>query len=249
MVVNMKRNKTLEALNQDELIGKKQRLAFHEAGHAAGVHLNNKSRNLPPVFFKIIVKETGNVSETDVMTYQAAYDDCIARVEGGRLIKLLPPAIDKLAQELMAHQGAMALWLSSYMAAFDADIVNLLIGPLAEAKYVAEADDELFNDKLINLNALSNYGGHSDIILVNEYLQSFSADKQKKDEKLAELFDTAFDFINKEENWAAITELADYITHSKAGIIYYEEVLSTLEQAVLCFQDGSDKIHHGNIGH
>ena len=51
MVRHMKRNNIIETLSQDKLIEHKQRVAFHEAGHAAGIHLNNKARRLPPVFF------------------------------------------------------------------------------------------------------------------------------------------------------------------------------------------------------
>ncbi len=57
-------------------------------------------------------------------------------------------------------------------------------------------DDELFNHQLVNLKALKNYGGSSDLALANEYLQSYSADKQQRDEKLDELFTVAFDFVN-----------------------------------------------------
>ncbi len=233
----MKRNKIIEAFSQDKLIGQKQRVAFHEAGHAAGIHLNNKARKLPPVFFKIMLKELGNAPETEAMAYQTGDDDCIARVEGGRLIEILPPSIDSFVDELTECHDAMARLVSDYMAAFEADIINLLIGPLAEAKYVAERDDELFNHKLVNLSALTNYGGHSDIILVDEYLQSFSTDKQKKDEKLAELFDAAFDFINNAANWTAISKLAGYILNSSKNIIFCEEVFSTLDQAVVHFQN------------
>jgi hypothetical protein len=41
--------------------------------------------------------------------------------------------------------------LSDYIIAFEADIINLLIGPLAEAKYVYNKDGELFNHQLIGL--------------------------------------------------------------------------------------------------
>jgi hypothetical protein len=37
----------------------------------------------------------------------------------------------------------------AYRTAFEADIINLLVGPLAEAKYVAVRDHECFNKNLI----------------------------------------------------------------------------------------------------
>ncbi len=241
MALNMKRNKAIETSSQDNLIQHKQRIAFHEAGHAAGIHLNNKARQLPPVFFKIIFKEMSDVTAADVMAYQTSHDDCIARIEGGRLIELLPPSVESLVHELTEHNDAMAQLAKDYMTAFEADIINLLIGPLAEAKHVADTDDELFNHKLVNLDALKNYGGSSDIALAKEYLQSFSADKQQQDEKLAELFNAAFDFINNAENWAAITRLADYILGSSENIIDCEEIFSTLDQSVDHFKNRSIK--------
>jgi len=42
MVLNMKRNNIAEISGQDKLVEHKQRVAFHEAGHAAGIYLNNK---------------------------------------------------------------------------------------------------------------------------------------------------------------------------------------------------------------
>jgi hypothetical protein len=226
----MKRNEIIESPRQDKLIEHKQRIAFHEAGHAAAIYLNNKARNLPPVFFQIMFKDLNGKSEEDLMVYQAAHDDCIARVEGGRLIELLPSSIDALVHKTTDHNDAMVHLKKDYMTAFEADIINLLIGPLTEAKYVVDTDNELFNHQLINLKALKNYGGSSDLALANEYLQSFSACKQQQDEKLDELFTVAFNFINDQANWAAITRLANYILGSNKNIISCEEVVSLLEQ-------------------
>jgi hypothetical protein len=244
----MKRNNIIETLGQDRLIEHKQRVAFHEAGHAAGIYLNNKARQLPPVFFSIIFKEMSGVTEADVMAYQTTHDDCIARVEGGRLIQSLPPSIDSLARELTEHNDAMVQLVEDYMIAFEADIINLLIGPLAEAKHVADTDDELFNHKLVNLKALKNYGGSSDLALANEYLQSYSANKHQRDQKLDELFTVAFNFINNDTNWAAITKLADYILGSSENIICCEEIVSTLEQSVDHFQNRRIKARYHHYG-
>jgi len=233
----MNRNKVAEALGQDKLIEHKRRIAFHEAGHAAGIHLNNKARQLPPVFFKIIFKDMSGVIETDGTAYQSLHDECIARVEGGRLIESLPPSIDSLMRELTQQTDAVAQWINGYMTAFEADIINLLIGPLAEARYVADTDDELFNHKLVNLKALNNYGGSFDLALADEYLQCFSADKQQNDEKLVELFSVAFNFINNDANWSAITKLAGYILDSNKNITCCEEIVSILDQSIANFQD------------
>ena len=120
--------------------------------------------------------------------------------------------------------------IKDYLIAFEADIINLLIGPLAEAKHIAESDDEIFNQQLVNLKALKNYGGSSDLALAKEYLQSFSACKQQQEEKLDELFAQAYDFVNDQENWAAITRLVNYIIENNKNIVSCEEVVSLLEQ-------------------
>lgn len=237
MVLNMKRNKIIEALSQDKLVEHKQRVAFHEAGHAVGIHLNNKARQLPPIFFKIIFKDMAVVTDADVMAYKTTHDDCIARVEGGRLIESLPPSIDCLVRELTQHNDAMTKLIDDYMKAFEADVINLLIGPLAEAKHVADADDELFNQQLVNLKALKNYGGSSDLALANEYLQSFSDDKQQREEKLNQLFTVAFNFVNDQANWAAITKLANHILSDSKNIIGCEEIVSMIDESIDHFQN------------
>jgi hypothetical protein len=233
----MKRNKIIETLSQEKLVEHKQRIAIHEAGHAAGIHLNNKARHLPPVFFKIILKDMRVVTAADVMAYQSTHDDCIARVEGGRLIELLPVSIECFVQKLMERNDAMVQLVGDYMTAFEADIINLLIGPLAEAKYVAKTDDELFNHRLVNLKALKNYGGSSDLALAYEYLQSYSADQRQIEEKLDELFNAAFNFINNDANWAAISKLAEYILSSHKNIIGCEKIVSILDESVAHFQN------------
>lgn len=227
----MKRNRITETLSQDNAIKHKQCAAFHEAGHAAGIYLNNQANHLPPVLFNINFKAFHYMADEDVMAYQSPHNDCIARVQGGRLIEPLPPSIDKLMLELTNHHNATVQWIKDYMKAFEADIINLLIGPLAEAKHVADIDDELFNHQLINLKSLKNYGGKSDLALVNEYAQSFSTNKQQQDEKLNELFTVAFDFVNNNTNWKAISQLAAYIIGSSKNIICCEEIVAVLDQS------------------
>jgi hypothetical protein len=236
MVRDMKRNKIIKTSNLDKIIEFKRLTVFHEAGHAAGIHLNNKARCLPPLSFKIVFKETDCMEDADVQGFQTHHNDCSARVEGGRLIELLPLFICSPVCESIEPKGSILQWDKGYRAKLEADIVNLLIGPLAEAKYVAETDGELFNHRLVNLKALKNYGGSSDISLVNKYLQHLSADEQQRDGILDELFMEAFDFVNNNENWAAITKLAHYIFESSKDIICYEEIILMLDQAIAHFQ-------------
>lgn len=229
MVLNMKRNNITDIPTQDRLKQHKECIAFHEAGHAAAIYLNNKAKHLPPVYFQLVFKEINGVKDDDVIIYQATHDDSIARVEGGRLIQSLPYSIDGLAHKLIDRNEAMTPLVKDYIIAFETDIINLLIGPLAEAKHAYNSDDELFNHRLVNLQALKNYGGGSDLALAREYLESFSANSQQQEEKLDELFLEAFDFINDFTNWKAITKLADYILKSNKNIIDCEEVVFVLE--------------------
>ena len=186
------------------------------------------------------------VTAADAMAYQTTHDDCIARVEGGRLIDLLPSSIDSLISEITEHNDATMQLVKDYKIAFEADIINLLIGPLVEAKHVAATDGELFNHKLVNLKALKNYGGSSDLALANEYLQSYSADKQQQADKLDELFNVAFDFVNNDANWFAIIKLADYVLGSSKNIIDCEEIVSVLDQSVANFHNRriNPRYHH-----
>lgn len=223
----MKRNKIVQT--PDKLTDLKQHIAFHEAGHAIAIYLNNKARKLPPVFFQIMFQDLNGKSEQNLTDYKATHDNCIARVEGGRLIEWLPSSIDGLVHETTEYTDAVVHMIKDYIVAFETDIINLLVGPLAEAKYVAVTDDEPFNPWLVHLNALKNYGGSSDLALANEYLQTYSTCKQHRKAKLDELFKTAFNFINNKINWAAIVKLAHYILDSNKNIISCEEVALLLE--------------------
>jgi len=225
----MNRNNITDIPTHNRLQQHKQCIAFHEAGHAVAIYLNNKARNLPPVFFQIVFNEKSEATDYDELIYQATHDDSIAKVEGGRLIQSLPYSIDGLVHKLIDHNEAMAPLVRDYICAFEADIINLLIGPLAEAKHVYNRDDELFNRKLVDLRALKNYGGNSDLALAYEYLESYSTNIQQQDEKLDELFTLACDFVSDYSNWKAITKLAKYILESNKNLISCEEVVSILE--------------------
>jgi hypothetical protein len=216
----MKRNKLFSNLSQDGLLEQRTCIAFHEAGHAAAIYLNNKARNLSPAAFQIIFKDLNEESGKGIMVYQVTQNDCIARVTGGRAVKSLPSSIEDLIHKHSDHDETTK--------ALEIDIINLLIGPLAEAKYIAETDDELFSRQLIGLGALQNYGGSSDLELVYEYLQCISGSKEQQSKKLAALYSEAFNFIADRANWAAITKLANYILDSNKNIIDSEEVAELL---------------------
>lgn len=200
-----------------------KRIAYHQAGHAVAIYLGNKQKQLPAVHFQIVIKtqEPDDGQQSDrFMRRPGKYT---ATVEGGRLIQSLPLS---LAEDTLYFSRAQT---EECLCAFEADVINLLAGSLAEAKYIASRDGEVFTANLINLNALHFYGGSSDIEVISEYLDCFIPDKAERDRKHPELFSAAFSFVNKSSNWRAISALADYIRDEPKGIIHCEDVFSFLD--------------------
>jgi hypothetical protein len=215
----MKRNYISEVCNP---VSKREMVfqtAFHEAGHAAAIYLRNKTKQLPPVFFKITIQEPSTPLQYTEDLCHSFHEGFVAKVEGGRLISHLPVSPNNLS-----HDERKA-----FQQAYEADIVNLLIGPLAEAKYIAMRDDELINPHLVNIEALKYYGGSSDLQVTNDYLDCFVTDRQQRDEKIKSLFMEAYNFINDPVNWQGITKLANYILRCKKNIIACEEAIGVLE--------------------
>jgi hypothetical protein len=221
----MKRRHTLTDFNPVNHPELSRKTAIHEAGHAAAIYLGNKQKQLPPVFFQIFIKEPTSDLQTSACLCRS-YDgcnNCITKVEGGRLIHTLPSSIEEAISNFSLAQK------QAYLHAFDADIFNLLVGPLAEANYVAQRDGELINPRLVNLNALHYYGGASDLETINEYIECFIPDKAQREKKLSELFLEAFNFINDRSNWHAIMALADYILADNKNILDCEEIIAVLD--------------------
>lgn len=186
-----------------------RKTAFHEAGHAAAIYFGNRQKQLPPVFFQIC--------------RNSANAHWLAKVEGGRLIHTLPLSIAEFIKNFTDNQKL------AYIQAFEADIINLLVGPLAEANYIALRDDEIINSQLITLNTLHFYGGSNDLKIVQDYMACLSSDAAIQEKKLTELFLSAFYFINDKAMWRAITGLANHLlTHNKP-IIDCEEIIHVLE--------------------
>lgn len=191
------------------------RTAFHEAGHAAAIHILNRQKKLPPVFFEIHVKRpTSNNPEF------------VAKVIDGNLIQDLPLAITETLSNLteIEQQG--------YQRACEADVVNLLVGPLSEAKYIATRDAEVFNQNLVDLTALRHYGGHSDLEKVQHYLDHFISAKAKQEQKLTELLKQAYWFIDNRNHWQCIVNLAQFILESQKEIIACDEAIEILDRSL-----------------
>lgn len=208
----------------------KQKVAYHEAGHAVAIHINNRLKNLPPVFFQIIFRDVGDQTGNCFLTDNIDQHRCISKVNGGLLVQSLLFSFDVLEHRAHAYaDNSVSQYTDDYRLAFEADIVNLLIGPLAEAKYSAQIDNEPFNLDLVPTQALKYYGGEADLAVVNDYLESFSAHKHVQAESLSRLFIQAYDFISDQANWRAITRLAQYILASDTQIIGCDEVAMVLD--------------------
>ncbi len=195
-----------------------RKTAIHEAGHAAAIYLGNKQKQLPPVFFQIFIagKEPGPQTAKIRRPW-------IASIQGGRLIHTLPSSIEEATDNFTATQK------QAYIQAFEADMVNLLVGPLAEANYVALRDDEIINASLVNLTALHNYGGTADLQVIQDYLDCWSAIETLRAQKIAELFAQAFEFINQRANWRAINALANTLLANNKQIFDCEEIMAVLD--------------------
>jgi len=221
----MKRNYPINAMSpvrDQDLI---RQIVFHEAGHAAAIHLYNKQKQLPPVYFQITIKQTDHSHTKPFASRTISRDHFVAMVEDGCLIHSLPITLIESANYFSLDEQ------DTYRTAFEADIINLLVGPLAEAKHVALRDNECFNKNLINVNALYNYGGTSDLEKVYDYLESLISDARLIEEKIAELFDQAFQFIDSPAHWQAIERLASYILENMKNTISCEEAIAVLDES------------------
>jgi hypothetical protein len=223
----MKRNYPIAAISpvpDQDLI---KQIVFHEAGHAAAIHLYNKQKQLPPVYFQIIIKKTDHTLTHPFASRAIRHDHFVAMVEGGCLIHSLPVSLLDSANYFSPDEQ------DAYRTAFEADMINLLAGPLAEAKHAARRDNECFNKNLITVDALHYYGGKSDLEKVYDYLKSIIADKRLQEEKMAELFNQAFQFIDSPVYWQAIERLAGNLLNNTKTTISCEEAIAVLDESLM----------------
>ena len=183
--------------------------AIHQAGHAVANYLGNRQKQLPPSYFQPYIKEQSSDFQPS-RPLCLLNNQCIAKLEEDRLLHTLPFSIEKAIKAISSEQKP------AYACAFEADVINLLVGPLAEAKYVAMRDGELINPRLVNLDALHYYGGAFDLEIIYGYLGCFIAEEAERERKISDLFLQAFRFINDRSNW--LVELA---CHHNAGGLYF----------------------------
>lgn len=219
----MKRSRNLHktgALGYQEI---SRETAIHEAGHAAGIYFGNRQKGLPVVFFRIYIQPDKRDAFT-VWLSDYPNKHYAAKIEGGRLIHALPHSFGEATKYFTPEQKR------DYERAFEADMFNLLIGPLAEAKYVSLRDDEAHNFGLVHLDSLHFYGGTADLEAVNEYVDCLLRRDVLKESKIVDLFKSACRFVNEPSHWWAITSLAEVILTEEKQIIEYDHVTEVLEQ-------------------
>ncbi|MCF6203379.1 MAG: hypothetical protein L3J59_06860, partial [Methylococcaceae bacterium] len=146
-----------------------------------------------------------------------------AKVIGGYLIENFPGVKIAKNHHLTKEQSA------KLEQAYKADIIHLLVGPLAEAKYVSIRDGEAFNFNLLITYALSYYGGLSDVEKAYSYMAYFVASKAQGEALMLKLFSEAFKFIENTHNWKCILNLAHYILKSKNQIVSCEKAIKILD--------------------
>ncbi len=193
---------------------------YHVAGYAAAIYLSNKQKQLHAVHFRIVIKQQENGQKPEGSSHME--NSYFSKIEDGRLIQSLPLAFALATRYFSPSQQ------EQYRCSLEADVINLLAGSLAEAKYVAMCDDELFTANLVNVDALQFYGGSSDLDIISEYMECYIPHKLERDQKLKELFLAAFNFVNTRTYWRAITKLAEFILNENKSIVTCEEVISLL---------------------
>lgn len=216
-------------MNRDKLTGTNgslkralyiDQVAFHEAGHAAAIFLRNRQLNLPSVYFHIRLVGLGGRNSKGA---SSELEKCL----------ILQPILEGglLHTESAISPGncvCPAVDCDSCRVAYEADVINLLAGPVAEATHVAVRDGEPINRYLVDRMALKNYGGGSDLEQVDAYLNSYSSDPIKRIAKLESLYFASFEFVSQPEIWQAITRLAHYIVEREQDIVSYDEIKTVL---------------------
>lgn len=204
-----------------------KRNAYHLAGRIVAIHLGNAQKNLPPVHFQVFIKPKELKSRYQ-KSLACISPDHWATLDGGRLIPDLPHSFQTATQRLTDAEKQQC------RCAFEADVVTLLAGSLAEAKYVAQRDGEVFNANLIYIGALKFYGGTMNLLTVENYMNClFPDNKTERKQKLAELFLAAYGFINNPGHWKSINLLAESLHRCTQPVVTCEELIVMFDQARL----------------
>ena len=220
----MKYYKAMSSVTYRGVVTEIDKKAFYRvAGQASAIYLGNEQKQLPAVHFNILINTEEQIKSQSKLSTET-YSKNPAIIVGGRLIQSLPLSYAEATDSLSWFHQA------EYRCAFEADISNLLTGPVAEAKYIALRDGETFDAYSVNVKALQNYGNIQEIELINEYIACLLTNEAERKMKLTELLLAAFNFVNDSSNWRNITTLATFIQEQSGdnSIIHCEDVISIL---------------------
>ncbi len=198
------------------------RNAYHIAGRAASTFYTASESDSPCAGFHIAITPTHSLAALNGGNSFSQHK-LVASIEGGCLNERFPLASQQAGLVTLPANN------ETYLRNIETSIVNSLVGPLAEAKYVALRDDEVFNANLVYLGALKFYNGDAAMRAVDEYLDSFAYDVKECRKKSADLFLAAYSFVNSNPRWEAISQLADFIHQQKQGAISYQAIAAILE--------------------
>jgi hypothetical protein len=189
--------------------------AYHQAGQAVAISLGNQLKRLPAVHFQICLYPCK--IETDER-FPSSEKNYTLTLEGGRLIQSLPLCFAE------AENPQYCLEQADNRHALEADIMNMLAGPLAEAKYHAVQQGKSLNPSSSFFKTLRFYNKSPFNRPVDEYLECFFPRHIDRQHKLIELLQASFHFINDSAIWEKIKALAAYIVAHPKAIIDCEEI-------------------------
>ncbi len=196
--------------------------AYYLAGKAASIHLGNKRQQLPAVYFEINpARQIRDFHPAG--NRHASIEYLPAHLEGGRLIHNLSVPFAEFTRGF--DEGQM----HQFRTAFEADVVNLITGAVAEAKYRFQHFGETMGMEYPSLRTLYVYADNDDLDQIGDYLDCLAPSKDEHERMLTELFAKACEFVNIESNWTAITTLANYIHHEAVEEITCEQLIALLE--------------------
>ncbi|NOU20982.1 MAG: hypothetical protein HOO93_04195 [Methyloglobulus sp.] len=208
--------------NPPNIVKLDKSIAYRQAGHAVGICLGNRLKQLPPVYFQVTLTSREDAGQIN-NRYLPALSQYNASVEGGRLVQYLPSSFAEATRHLTWAQR------HEYQCAFDADVANLLAGIMAEAYYFSQHEGVAFNANLVYQLAQSSDGGRANMDLINGYLKCWSPDQADRQKKLADLFLATYRFVNEPSNWQTITFLADYLWGRPTGVVPCEDIIALVD--------------------
>ena len=189
--------------------------AYYSAGQAIAITLGNTQKQLPDVYYQLCLNPCPRGLPAGPANSDKSY---VLALEGGRLIHSLPMCLTDSQAFVYDQDHAML------HCALEADVVNLLSGPLAEAKYTAAIRGETLNEKSLALSTLRFYSQGALTEQVDDYLECLSPLKIQRQHHFLKLLKASFNFINDGPMWSLIKALAEYIQAQPKAILTCEEI-------------------------